>query len=88
MFERFVVNAPRSIITTDQNSTEVNSSIIFTDSNVSNTTDTRFKRILFPAGHQYANAVTVGIENWEAGTFFRLMGVGVCFEDVSERNSR
>jgi hypothetical protein len=88
MFEHFNVNAPRSIITTDQNGTEANSSIIFTDSTASDTTDTRFKRILFPSGHQFANAITVGIENWEAGTWWHLIGIGLCYEDVSERNSR
>lgn len=85
MFNKFLVNAPESFITTDQNSTEVNSTISFSDTNTANM---RFKRILFPSGHQYANSLSVGLQSSEAGTYFKLLGIGLTYEDVSERNSK
>jgi hypothetical protein len=44
--------------------------------------------VLWPKGHQYSNAVYVGIENTEAGCYFRLIGASLTYENTSERNSR
>jgi hypothetical protein len=85
MFKNFRLNSPDSIVYTDQSSTEVNSDILFNDTNNSNL---RLKRVLFPSGMQYANAASIGFRNTEAGTYAQLLGVGLTYEDVSERNSK
>lgn len=85
IFDSFEMHKPDSVIWTDQNSTEATSDIVFSDTNV---LANRVKRVLIPQGHQYANDLYYGVQNKEAGCYFRLVGAKLTYEQVSERNSR
>jgi hypothetical protein len=85
MFSEFSLNAQQAMTATDLASTDSQSTFTFSDTN---NVITRFKRVLIPATQQYANAIYVGVQNYEAGTYYKLLGVSVTFEQVSERNSR
>lgn len=85
IFDSFEMHKPDSVIWTDQNSTEATSDIVFSDTNV---LANRIKRVLIPKGHQYANDLYYGVQNKEAGCYFRLVGAKLTYEQVSERNSR
>lgn len=85
IFDSFEMHKPDSVIWTDQNSTEATSDIVFSDTNV---LANRVKRVLIPKGHQYANDLYYGVQNKEAGCYFRLVGAKLTYEQVSERNSR
>jgi hypothetical protein len=85
IFESFEMHKPDSVIWTDQNSTEETSDIVFSDTNV---LANRIKRVLIPKGHQYGNDLYYGVQNSEAGCYFRLVGAKLTYEQVSERNSR